>query len=148
MKNQNIQTWVDETDLLVDSKQLNQEGSEFNPVSVESILEDEKSGHLETNRRDFLKLLGFGVGAATLASCEAPIKKAIPYTIRPDEIVPGIANYYASTFVNGGDVCPVLVKTREGRPIKIEGNALSSFTKGGRQRKRYFGGRRQTTYIG
>ncbi|MBK7467230.1 MAG: 4Fe-4S dicluster domain-containing protein [Saprospiraceae bacterium] len=131
MKNQNIQTWVDETDLLVDSKQLNQEGSEFNPVSVESILEDEKSGHLETNRRDFLKLLGFGVGAATLASCEAPIKKAIPYTIRPDEIVPGIANYYASTFVNGGDVCPVLVKTREGRPIKIEGNALSSFTKGG-----------------
>ena len=60
MKNQNIQTWVDETDLLVDSKQLNQEGSEFNPVSVESILEDEKSGHLETNRRDFLKLLGFG----------------------------------------------------------------------------------------
>lgn len=131
MKNQNIQTWVDEKDLMEESFVQNLEGQEFDPISVESILEDEKSGFIETNRRDFLKLLGFGVGAATLASCEAPIKKAIPYTIRPDSIIPGVANYYASTFVNGGDVCPVLVKTREGRPIKIEGNPLASYTKGG-----------------
>ena len=110
MKNQNIQTWVDEKDLMEESFVQNLEGQEFDPISVESILEDEKSGFIETNRRDFLKLLGFGVGAATLASCEAPIKKAIPYTVRPDSIIPGVANYYASTFVNGGDVCPVLVK--------------------------------------
>lgn len=126
-----MQTWVDDKDLLEINNQNLHTGSEFDPVSLESILEDEATGHVESNRRDFLKLLGFGVGAATLASCEAPIKKAIPYTIRPDAIVPGIANYYASTFINGGDVCPVLVKTREGRPIKVEGNALSTMTKGG-----------------
>ena len=72
-----------------------------------------------TPRRDFLKALGFGLGAVTLAACQkAPIHKSIPYLVKPEEIVPGIPNYYTSTF-NGHSV---LVKTREGRPIKIEGN--------------------------
>jgi MoCo/4Fe-4S cofactor protein with predicted Tat translocation signal len=83
-----------------------------------------------TNRRDFLKLLGFGLGAVSLAACEAPVKKAIPYLNKPEEIEPGIANYYASTFVDGGEYCSVLVKTREGRPIKLDGNALSSVSMG------------------
>src|SRR5690606_21548493 len=48
-----------------------------------------------------------------------------------DEIVPGVANYYASTFFDGSDYVSVLVKTREGRPIKIEGNELSTVTNGG-----------------
>jgi MoCo/4Fe-4S cofactor protein with predicted Tat translocation signal len=82
-------------------------------------------------RRDFLKLLGFGVAAVSLAACEAPVQKAIPYLNKPEEVEPGIANWYASTYMNGSDYCSVLVKTREGRPIKIEGNSLSSITKGG-----------------
>ena len=82
--------------------------------SIENI--DQTDGKWETNRRDFLKLLGFGLGAATLAaSCEIPVKKAIPYVTKPDEIVPGVANYFASSFVNGGDYCAVLVKTQIGR---------------------------------
>lgn len=85
-----------------------------------------------TPRRDFLKFLGFSTAAATLAaSCEMPVRKAIPYAIKPEEIVPGVANYYASTFVDGGDYCAVVVKTRDGRPIKIEGNEKSSITQGG-----------------
>ncbi len=85
-----------------------------------------------TPRRDFLKFLGFSTAAATLAaSCEMPVRKAIPYAIKPEEIVPGVANYYASTFVDGGDYCAVVVKTRDGRPIKVEGNEKSSITKGG-----------------
>jgi molybdopterin-containing oxidoreductase family iron-sulfur binding subunit len=84
-----------------------------------------------TNRRDFLKLLGFGIGAVSLAACEAPVKKAIPYLDKPEDVEPGIANYYASTYVDGGDYCSILVKTREGRPIKIEGNKLSPVTAGG-----------------
>ncbi|MBA2421662.1 MAG: TAT-variant-translocated molybdopterin oxidoreductase [Chitinophagales bacterium] len=73
------------------------------------------------SRRDFLKMLGFSVSAATMAaSCRIPVKKAIPYVIKPEEIVPGVANYYASSFHDGNDYCPVLVKTRDGRPIKIE----------------------------
>ena len=73
-----------------------------------------------TPRRDFLKFLGFGVAAASLAACEAPVRKTIPYLIRPEQIVPGIANYYASTYFDGYDYASLLVKTREGRPIKIE----------------------------
>src|SRR5580692_5049107 len=83
-------------------------------------------------RRDFLKFLGFSLTAATIAaSCKIPVRKAIPYVIKPEEIVPGLANYYASTYSDGGDYCSLLVKVRDGRPIKIEGNPLSSVTRGG-----------------
>ncbi|TGE10403.1 TAT-variant-translocated molybdopterin oxidoreductase [Hymenobacter fodinae] len=82
-------------------------------------------------RRDFLKLMGFGIAAATLASCETPIRKAIPYLNKPEEVDPGIANFYASTFFIGQDYNSILVKTREGRPIKFEGNPESPITRGG-----------------
>jgi len=85
----------------------------------------------KTPRRDFLKYLGFSTAAATLAaSCEMPVKKSIPFLNKPADIVPGVANYYATSFVLDGDVVPVLAKVRDGRPIKIEGNELG-FTKGG-----------------
>jgi MoCo/4Fe-4S cofactor protein with predicted Tat translocation signal len=83
------------------------------------------------SRRDFLKLMGFGVAAVSLAACEAPIRKAIPYVNKPVDVDPSIPNYYASTYINGGDYCSIVVKTREGRPIKIDGNTLSSVTGGG-----------------
>jgi MoCo/4Fe-4S cofactor protein with predicted Tat translocation signal len=83
-----------------------------------------------THRRDFLKMLGFGVSAVALAACEAPVKKAIPYLNKPEDVEPTIANWYASTYSEGGEYASILVKTREGRPIKIEGNKLSSVSKG------------------
>jgi molybdopterin-containing oxidoreductase family iron-sulfur binding subunit len=89
---------------------------------------EENTGH---SRRDFLKMMGFGMSAVALAACEAPIRKAIPYVNKPVDVDPSIANYYASTYVNGGDYCSIVVKVREGRPIKIDGNSLSSVTKGG-----------------
>ncbi|MGZ3956918.1 MAG: TAT-variant-translocated molybdopterin oxidoreductase, partial [Flavisolibacter sp.] len=86
----------------------------------------------KTPRRDFLKYLGFSTAAATLAaSCETPVRKAMPYVNRPENVTPGVAKYYASTYVMDGDVVPVVVKVRDGRPIKIEGNDLYPFTKGG-----------------
>lgn len=91
----------------------------------------EEAGNNPTRRRDFLKYMGFSLTAATLASCEMPVRKAIPYVFAPEEIRPGIATYYASTFADGSDFASILVKTRDGRPIKIEGNKQSSLTKGG-----------------
>ena len=82
------------------------------------------------SRRDFLKLMGFSVAAASLAACETPIRKAIPYVNKPIDINPSIPNYYASTYSSGGDYASIVVKTREGRPIKIDGNELSPITKG------------------
>lgn len=131
MKHNTKNIWVGEKDLVRDEVFMAEAQQEFASPAEQTVLEEEQFSYLESNRRDFLKMLGFGIGAATLASCEIPVKKAIPYVIKPDTIVPGIANYYASSYVNGGDYCSILVKTREGRPIKIEGNALSSITKGG-----------------
>jgi len=84
-----------------------------------------------SSRRDFLKMMGFSVAAASLAACEAPVRKAIPYLNKPVEVDPGIANYYASTYAQGGDYCSIVIKTREGRPIKIEGNKQCKLTNGG-----------------
>ncbi|RZJ58024.1 MAG: 4Fe-4S dicluster domain-containing protein [Hymenobacter sp.] len=82
-------------------------------------------------RRDFLKLMGFGVAAATLASCETPVRKAIPYLNKPEEVDPTISNFYASTYFTGSDYNAVLIKNRDGRPIKLEGNPESPVTRGG-----------------
>ncbi len=95
-------------------------------------LGDETIFNAKTPRRDFLKYMGFSTAAAAIAaSCEMPVHKSIPFLHKRDDIIPGVANYYASTYVSDGDAIPVVVKQREGRPIKIEGNELSTLTNGG-----------------
>ncbi|MCW3093006.1 MAG: [Fe-S]-binding protein, partial [Ferruginibacter sp.] len=95
-------------------------------------LDDKGLLDAKTPRRDFLKYLGFSTAAATLAaSCEMPVRHVVPYLQKPDNLTPGVANHYASTCINEGDVTSVIVKQRDGRPIKIEGNEKSSITKGG-----------------
>lgn len=91
-------------------------------LAIDQVLGDPSFNGASTGRRDFLKFLGFGVGAATLAACETPVIKSIPYVNKPEEITPGVANWYASTFYDGEDFASILVKTREGRPIHIKGN--------------------------
>ena len=98
-------------------------------LPIESMLEvSEEKASSTTSRRDFMKYMGFGLGAVTLAACnKAPIRKSIPYLVRPEEVTPGVPNYYASNFNGTG----ILVKTREGRPIKIEGNPNCPIAQGG-----------------
>lgn len=99
-----------------------------------SLLEilDEELTQKPASRRNFLKFCGFGFTTAIIASsCENPLQKAIPYLNKPEEITPGLANHYASFFYDGNDYCSILAKVRDGRPIKIEGNELSAFSKGG-----------------
>jgi MoCo/4Fe-4S cofactor protein with predicted Tat translocation signal len=114
--------WKGLEQLTNDPEYVKNANNEFAPGPEEDL------GH---SRRDFLKMMGFGMSAVALAACEAPIRKAIPYVNKPVDVDPSIANYYASTYTNGGDYCSVVVKVREGRPVKIDGNALSSVTKGG-----------------
>ena len=99
-------------------------------VPADEFLSKSEASASETNRRDFLKVLGFSLTAATLAACEAPVTRSIPFLNKPVDATPGIANYYASTYFDGIDHASVLVKTREGRPIFINGNSASPFSKG------------------
>src|SRR5258705_7592656 len=83
-------------------------------------------------RRDFLKYLGFSTAAAAIAAgCKTPIRKAVPFANKPADVVPGVSKYYATTYVQDGDVLPILAKVRDGRPIKIEGNNECTYTGGG-----------------
>ena len=92
-------------------------------IPVDDFLGDKKNlSASTTNRRDFLKYVGFSTAAASIAACEGPVRKSIPYVVKPEQIIPGVANYYATTIADGYDFASILVKTREGRPIKIENN--------------------------
>jgi len=85
------------------------------------------------SRRDFLTLMGFSAGAAAsaVACSRAPVQHAIPFVSEPEELVPGVANWYATTCGGCAAGCGLLVKTRDGRPIKIEGNSDSPIFGGG-----------------
>ena len=95
---------------------------------VEDIPTDDFLGDKETlessstTRRDFLKYVGFTTAAASLAACEGPVVKSIPYVVKPNDIMPGVADWYATSLADGFDFANVLIKTREGRPIQIMPN--------------------------
>jgi len=95
---------------------------------VEEIPTDEFLGDKEnletssTTRRDFLKYVGFTTAAASLAACEGPVVKSIPYVIKPDDIIPGVAEYYATTMADGFDFANVLVKVEANRTLKKKHN--------------------------
>ncbi|TXD46810.1 TAT-variant-translocated molybdopterin oxidoreductase [Polaribacter sp. IC073] len=81
-----------------------------------------------TSRRDFLKYVGFTTAAASLAACEGPVVKSIPYVVKPNDIIAGVADWYATSMSDGYDFANVLVKTREGRPIQIMPNKEANGT--------------------
>ncbi|GEQ85257.1 quinol:cytochrome C oxidoreductase [Patiriisocius marinistellae] len=113
---------LNENSTIVETLQKNEFVTE---IPTDEFLGDKETLEAtSTTRRDFLKYVGFTTAAASLAACEGPVIKSIPYVIAPDEIVPGVSNYYATTIADGFDFANVLVKTREGRPIKIERNDL------------------------
>ncbi len=100
-------------------------------IPVEEFVGKQEFDSNTTNRRDFLKFVGFSLGAATLAACETPVIKSIPYVMKPEEVYPGVANWYASSYMDGSEFSNILVKTREGRPVFIKGNRDSKITNGG-----------------
>ncbi|MCY7352501.1 MAG: TAT-variant-translocated molybdopterin oxidoreductase [Cytophagaceae bacterium] len=131
MENKTKRYWRGIEELTNDAEFVKNSSKEFADFNLDPNSSDTLTDGAGTHRRDFLKMLGFSVAAVSLAACEAPVQKAIPYLNKPEEIEPSIANWYASTYTDGGDYASVLVKTREGRPIKLEGNRLSSVSMGG-----------------
>lgn len=107
---------------------LLQEKEFADQLPTEAFLgDDDKLSESSTSRRDFLKFLGFSTAAASLAACETPIQKVIPYVVKPEETIAGIANWYASSFYDGNDFASLLIKNREGRPIFLKTNDLCEY---------------------
>ncbi len=104
-------------------------------IPVDEFLGDKETlSNSATSRRDFLKYVGFSTAAASLAACEGPVVKSIPYVVQPEEIIPGVADFYATTIADGFDFANILIKTREGRPIKVENNNLEGAKTGANAR--------------
>ena len=100
--------------------------SEFRspPLSAEA---EEAGG---ASRREFLQLMGAGLALASASCMRRPAEKIVPYVNRPADLIPGEANFYASSFYDSGEGFSLLVKTREGRPIKTEGNSEAALLNG------------------
>jgi molybdopterin-containing oxidoreductase family iron-sulfur binding subunit len=100
------------------------EGGEFGPLP--------EVGPSGFNRRDFLRLAGFALAGTALAGCRrAPVQHAVPFLVQPEGAVAGTSEYYASVCGGCDAGCGLLVKNRDGRPIKLEGNPAHPLSRGG-----------------
>jgi len=96
---------------------------------VKQLLQEEFPGNAEdisdpVSRRKFLGLMSASLAFAGLASCRRPVEKIVPYVQAPENIVPGVPKYFATTATRGAHAYGMLVESHEGRPTKIEGNEL------------------------
>lgn len=124
--------WKGEEELLRTKEFLAAQKNEFNEaLPLDEVFAENDTLGLNSNRRDFLKFFGFSIAAVSLAACnKTPVRNVIPYLVKPEEITPGVANYYNSTCGICSVGCGINVKTREGRPIKLDGNYHSPVSKG------------------
>ncbi|MEW5923275.1 MAG: TAT-variant-translocated molybdopterin oxidoreductase [Candidatus Zixiibacteriota bacterium] len=81
-------------------------------------------------RRSFLGIMGASLALAGLAGCRRPVEKIVPYVIMPEEVIPGVPQYYATTMSLGTSAYGIIVESHEGRPTKIEGNPKHPSTLG------------------
>ncbi len=99
-----------------------QRAQEFYEKPVEMIDQIDRVDSSGFARRDFLTVMGASMAMASISCARRPVHKIIPYVVKPEEVTLGVPNWYASTCQECSVGCGVLVKNREGRPIKLEGN--------------------------
>jgi Fe-S-cluster-containing dehydrogenase component/anaerobic selenocysteine-containing dehydrogenase len=111
-----------------DAQTKEKRGQEFFDKPIEALSNIEKSEGFAIARRDFLTIMGASMALGTVACVRRPVHKIIPYVVKPEEVTPGVANFYASTNPHTGT--GVVVRVREGRPVKLEGNELHPLSNG------------------
>src|ERR1700750_81527 len=90
------------------------------------------------SRRHFVKIMsasfllaGLGLGAT---GCRRPEQKILPFSKMPENYIHGVPQFYATAMPTRGSAIPLVVKSNDGRPTKIEGNALYPDINGGTDR--------------
>jgi MoCo/4Fe-4S cofactor protein with predicted Tat translocation signal len=81
-------------------------------------------------RRDMMMLLGASLSLAGIAGCRRPVEEIVPYVTAPEDLVPGIPRYYATTMPFRRSAYGLIVESHEGRPTKVEGNPAHPSTLG------------------
>ena len=99
-------------------------------VATDEFLPDAMDGDAGPSRRTFLKVMGASVALAGVTGCRRPVETILPYARKPEDVIPGIPNYYATAMPLGGVAFPVLVQSHEGRPTKVEGNPEHPISQG------------------
>src|SRR6266571_8899654 len=107
-------------------KQFLDQDADGKPVDL-----SRKSPIAGVSRRTFLEVLGYSSAAVALSGCRAPQQKIVPYLKQPVEFTPGVASWFASACGGCSAACGTLVKVRDGRPIKLEGNPDHPLSSGG-----------------
>lgn len=106
--------WRSRPHLEQDSDLIDLASEEFIPGAS-----DAPTGH---NRRHFMQLLGASMAMAGLAACRRPVEYIMPFSDRPEELIPGVPLQYATAMNFRGIARPLLIKSYDGRPVKVEGN--------------------------
>ncbi|UCH11693.1 MAG: TAT-variant-translocated molybdopterin oxidoreductase [Fidelibacterota bacterium] len=101
----------------------------------QALLQDKPTGKSGTSgegisRRNFLNLMAASLALAGMAGCRRPVEKIVPYVIKPEEIIPGIPQYYATSMPLAGEVYHLLAESHEGRPTQVIGNSLNQVSRG------------------
>ncbi len=87
---------------------------------------------VELDRRRFLEAAGFSLSLAAFSGCgRAPVQLALPFVEQPENTLPGQVRTYASTCSGCPAACGLLVSTRDGRPLKMEGMPAHPLSQGG-----------------
>ena len=120
--NDKLKFWRSPAHLKQDEVMLDLGRPEFMPGA------DEAPGG--SSRRQFMQLMGASMALAGLSSCRRPVEKILPYSKKPEEVIPGIPMFYATAMPFRGVLLNLLVESHEGRPTKIEGNPEHPVTKG------------------
>ncbi|MEZ4702473.1 MAG: TAT-variant-translocated molybdopterin oxidoreductase [Rhodothermales bacterium] len=94
----------------------------FKRIGQEEFMPGASDAPGGSSRRQFLQLMGASMALAGLSACRRPVELTLPYARKPEEIIPGIPLFYATSMPFRGVLSPLLVESHEGRPTKVEGN--------------------------
>ncbi|MCH7976327.1 MAG: TAT-variant-translocated molybdopterin oxidoreductase, partial [Bacteroidetes bacterium] len=119
--------WRSREDLADTSEYAAFRAKEFLPGATDA---DELEGDAGPSRRTFLQVMGASMAMMGLAGCRRPAEEILPYARKPEEIIPGLPNFYATAMPFAGAVQALLVESYEGRPTKIEGNPEHPVSRG------------------